>query len=271
MSDIIIEEIVVNFSQILENILPSIEFEEDTELVLDTEALNYHGIEHQDGKVLIQKGIYRNDFFNDEFSGFGIKEEIESTAKFHTGIDFSYGKDCPLTCSHPKVFSPITGTIERIDRKNGMIYIKDMGHKKKINKVNRNIFYWHIIKNLDEIDENLYLGTEVFAGKSFLGNMGGLKDENKYWYPQHVHYEIQMKKCDYTGNYEFESDEIFYRDESETWFILNPELFWDYGAESGIDEIYFEEKSLEDEKQEEHEDIKEKELEIDEDGFIILK
>jgi hypothetical protein len=243
-----LEKEVADFIDILNLILPPIEIEEDIEIDIDKNALKSHGINFTEDeenyletvKFKISKGIYEQDYYEGEFEGYGKVVEKDGIKKLHLGIDFSYGKDKPVCCMHPYVFSPITGNVEKISEENGEVTIRDFGHIKVINGKEINVFYYHTIRNLDEINPLLVIGQEIYGGSTVLGTLGGRGKHGRYTYLQHVHYEIKMIGKGYTGSYEYESNEKTIGSDkayNEKWFYLNPENFWDYGHEFGISEF----------------------------------
>ena len=64
-------------------------------------------------------------------------------------------------------------TIEEIDEAKGKVVIKDLGVIKIIGNIEHNVYYYHTVEHLDSISEYLEIGDKVYAGKSFLGKMGG--------------------------------------------------------------------------------------------------
>ena len=277
-----LELIIADFDDILNMILPPIAFDENIDIRVDKFALESHGIsfeedrvEGQYAEVTVSKGEYVQTYYEGDFSGFGAAHEKDGKTKIHLGVDFSYGKEKMISCSHPSVYSPITGVIENLDEKNGEIIIKDLGHIKIIGNVEVTVYYYHIVQNLDEINPYLKIGTEVYAGKSQLGNMGGRSINGRYWYPQHVHYGIKMMGKGFTGSYEYELTEKLAtksRSYNEKWFYLDPKEFWDNGLEFGIEEF---DEIIEEEKETENEENSDSKVENqnnrNENGEIVLK
>lgn len=127
--------IIANFVDILELILPSINVPEDTEIVCDEEALICHKLEDKKNdnvSIILSKGVYSNDYGKDKFRGFFCITTVGDINKIHLGVDFSYGKENLMSCGHPPVYSPITGTIEEVNEDEGSLTIKDRGHLKII-------------------------------------------------------------------------------------------------------------------------------------------
>jgi hypothetical protein len=299
--------VIASFKDILEFMLPTLTFSEDVILPYDSSAIKSHGLEskiNDEGNIILEAGSYSNDYYNDTYTGFFCITENGNKKKIHLGVDISYGYDCPLSCIHAPVYSPVTGVIEKVDNLNRTITIKSKYHLKKINGKKVFVFYYHILKNFDIIYGN---SKNVFAGETCLGTIGGYKKDDRYGYPQHVHYEIKMPLQFFTGNYicNDEKEKVNNETKEEQYIYINPEKFWNFGIEEGIEEFKVIEKEEEIEKEatennetieseeessediddleeendivsneeisEEVEEPKENNFEIDEDGFIILK
>lgn len=297
--------VIASFKDILEFMLPTLTFSEDIILPYDSMAVKSHGLEskiNDEGNIILEAGSYSNDYYNDTYTGFFCITENGDKKKIHLGVDISYGYDCPLSCIHAPVYSPVTGVIEKVDNLNRTITIKSKYHTKKINGEKVFVFYYHILKNFDTIYAN---SRNVFAGETCLGTIGGYKKDDRYGYPQHVHYEIKMPLKFFTGNYvcNDEKEKVNNEIKEEQNIYINPEKFWNFGIEEGIEEFKVIEKEKKEEAEEETtennetieseeeiddvqeendinydeedngevEESKENSFEIDEDGFIILK
>lgn len=237
--------LIANFVDILELMLPSINVTEDMEIVCDEEALKSHKLEdkkNKNGKIILKKGIYKNDYRKDKFRGFFCITPAEGLDKIHLGIDFSYGKENVMSCMHPPVYSPISGTIEEVNEKEGSITIRNREYLKKIKGKEKIVNYYHTLKHLDEI----YVKSgEVYAGESCLGTMGGTGEKGRYTYVQHIHYQITLKMKHFTGSYDYETEDIGIKESLDTndrLMYLDPEKFWDIGMEAGVEEFSIVEK-----------------------------
>lgn len=233
-------KLIANFVDILELILPSINIAEDTEINCDDNALKSHKLEdkkNDNGNVILNKGVYSNDYKKDKENGFFCITSKEDNNKIHLGVDFSYGEANVLSCTHPPIYSPIRGEVESINRIEGTVTIKDQGHLKRIKGKEITVNYYHTLKHFDEI----YVSEgEVYAGETCLGTMGGMGNQGEYTYLQHIHYEIKMKMRHYTGSYEYESEDIGLKDVidiNNRWIYIDPEKFWDTGLEVGVEEF----------------------------------
>jgi hypothetical protein len=262
------EKVNVNFNDILNNILPSIEIEEDIDISCDRLALDSHKISYNkentnetEAEVKLAAGEYTHDYYNGESTGFFNTIEEDGVLKVHMGVDISYGKDNPLTCIHPNVYSPVSGFIEEVDKENGKIVIKEYSVMKEIRGLEMNVRYYHVIEHLDEINEYIKVGIEVFGGQSCIGKMGGRSSRGRYWYPQHVHYGIKMKTKHYTGTVEHVDKTEGVKNEEEDlnkWFYINPEELWDNGIELGFMELEHMEEKYEEESKTEESNLEEK-------------
>jgi murein DD-endopeptidase MepM/ murein hydrolase activator NlpD len=233
-------KLIANFVDVLELILPSINVEEDIEIECDEEALKSHKLENkknENGKIKLSKDTYSNDYKKEKYRGFMCLTTEDGNSKIHLGVDFSYGDENVLSCTHPPIYSPISGEVADVNEIEGTITIKDKGHIKIIKGMEIVVHYYHTLKHLDEI----YVSDgEVYAGESCLGTMGGRGAKGEYTYLQHVHYEIKMNMKHYTGSYEYKLENEGLEEIIEInnrWIYIDPEKFWDSGLEVGLEEF----------------------------------
>jgi len=111
---------------------------------------------------------------------------IRSDGSYHTGVDFNYsgvGQN-GINLTNPDVFSPVSGTVERVDSiRYGQIIIKDsMGYK-------------HVITHLANVN-GLEMGDEVNAG-DLIGTMGGKGPLGPNQYDQHIDYKVKKPNGGY--------------------------------------------------------------------------
>jgi len=198
----------------------------------------------KNGSIEIKTGEkeYKNDYELYPENKFGAKSK-EENGEFgiHLGVDFSYGKENEITCSHPSVYSPINGVIESV--KPHKVVIRQEKVEKVINGDSVEVYYYHEIEHLHTIDSKIEEGKYVCSGAR-LGEMGGAGDnDDLYRYYQHVHYAIRMEESYYTGyidyNQPYSKDNIV-KERSTKQRYLNPEKFWNERIEEGRIDFKFE-------------------------------
>ena len=229
------------FKEILETILPTIN--KQGYVKCDMSALDFHELDYKDRMVFkdgtvdmrLNKSVHENNYYSKKSNKFGaeiINDNEES--EIHFGVDFSYGRDNPISCIHPQVFCPVDGIIDEILEYK--VVIKQNPVKKTINGKEKEVFYYHTIEHLHKVDDSLSEGMEIKEGE-LLGLMGGASEDNQYQYYQHVHYDIRMKDKYFTGKIDTNNPyakENLSKPSNTFWRYIDPEKFWDFGIESGM-------------------------------------
>jgi len=239
-----------NFESILNIMLPKID-NKSTYIKCDIEALKTHiaalevksnelkdhPMNYQDKPsnkgyvdIKIEKKIYENNYYKKESNKFGAAIIENDIGSIHLGCDFSYGRENPICCSHPNVYSPVFGKV--IETGNGKIIIENKETKKTISGEELEVPYYHIVEHLHEV--GVKVGMFIKQGE-YIGKMGGVDTtgDNKYRYLQHVHYGIMLDNENYTGKVESKSDKKILKP-SQGLRYINPEKFWDEKIEDGI-------------------------------------
>lgn len=171
------------------------------------------------------KEFRQNYYTNENENKFGSASREER----HFGVTFSYGRENPICCSHPSVYSPVKGKIT--EAINGYVIIENTDINKSFNGKEMVVPYRHIIGNLHSI--KVTKGSLVAQGDE-IGTMGGTdsKSKNPYHYLQHVYYAIEMDTKYFTGQVVHSSKNKIPHNSTQKTFI-DPCSFWDKGIEKG--------------------------------------
>ncbi len=243
----------LKFNDIIDIILPPIKPQYDKKdkkcyVICDIKALDSHINKSSGSSKLSYKGkytdhgyvvleekntVFKQNYYTKKENVFGSYIKEGSTYRPHYGVDFSYGRENPICCSHPPVHSPVNG--EKKKKKNGRVIIKNTEIMKKIKGKEIAIPYYHIIEHLHDLKVIYNKNNPTMVKKgTVIGTMGGTsyKTGNKYEYLQHIHYGIMVNNKYFTGTTSFTNDKSSLN-ASEYDRLINPEEFWDKGNESG--------------------------------------
>lgn len=193
-------------------------------------------------KKIIKSGTYKQNYGSSDENKFRKKVYEDHVSKEHDGVDFSYGRQNPISCSHPRVYSPVNGLVKSY--KNGRITIMNTENKKDYFGIDTVIPYYHIIENLHTA--LVKVKATVKKGQ-VIGTMGGRCSSEGYGYEylQHVHYEIRVCRRYYTGGIKTGINPKKMKKEELKKFkakldaenrdrVIDPFMFWELGVESGL-------------------------------------
>ncbi len=194
-------------------------------------------------KKVIKSDKYEQNYDSKEQNQFRQKVFEDDVYKEHEGVDFSYGRQNPLCCTHPRVYSPVNGIVK--SQKNGKIVIMNTEHKKDYFGKDTVVPYYHIIEHLHTV---LVKNETVVKEGQVIGTMGGrcTNSGTPHKYLQHVHYEIRICRRYYTGGIKTGiSPKGMNKEEAKRFKakldaenrdrVIDPYLFWEKGIESGLD------------------------------------
>lgn len=193
-------------------------------------------------KKVIKNGTYEQNYGSSDENKFRKKVYEDHVWKEHDGVDFSYGRQNPISCSHPRVYSPVSGIVKSY--KNGKITIMNTENKKDYFGIDKEIPYYHIIENLHTA--LVKVKATVKKGQ-VIGTMGGRCSIEGYGYEylQHVHYEIRVCRRYYTGGIKTGINPKKMKKEELKKFkgkldaenrdrVIDPFMFWEKRVESGL-------------------------------------
>lgn len=193
-------------------------------------------------KKIIKSGTYKQNYGSSDENKFRKKVYEDHVSKEHDGVDFSYGRQNPISCSHPRVYSPVNGLVKSY--KNGRITIMNTENKKDYFGIDTVIPYYHIIENLHTA---LVKVKDIVKKGQVIGTMGGRCsiEGDGYEYLQHVHYEIRVCRRYYTGGIKTGINPKKMKKEELKKFkakldaenrdrVIDPFMFWELGVESGL-------------------------------------